>query len=326
MILATGVGNYPRIGDRPEQQTLRRAIAKKDRGEIDEDELRRVEDDLTREVIAEQCRSGIDLVTDGQIRWADAQTYIAGRLAGIRITGLIRWFDTNTYFRQPRVDAPIRWDRPITVDDFRFAVRHSDKPVKPVLTGPFTLAKLSSDRHYHDESKLTLGYARALANEVGALEEAGAELVQIDEPAVLWWPEQLPLLEKGLSTVAKQRRKARLALYLYFRGTGDLIGRLGELPVDILGLDLVEGRADIERLETSPPPKTLALGILNGRNTRLENEDETVALVRRLHAATGGKELFLNPNTGLEFLPRDTAFKKLELLSRITARANRNGT
>ena len=69
MIQATGVGNYPRTGDRPEQPQLRRALAQRDRGEISEGDLHRVQDDVTRDVIQEQCRSGIDLVTDGQIRW-----------------------------------------------------------------------------------------------------------------------------------------------------------------------------------------------------------------------------------------------------------------
>jgi 5-methyltetrahydropteroyltriglutamate--homocysteine methyltransferase len=326
VIQATGVGNYPRIGDRPEQQKLRRALAKKDRDEINDEGLRRVEDEVTREVIDEQYRSGIDLVTDGQIRWADAQTYIAGRLAGIRLTGLIRWFDTNTYFRQPQVESAVRWEKPIIVDDYRFAVNHSDRPVKPVLTGPFTLAKLSHDRHYQNEERLTLDYARALSEEVAALEEAGADPIQIDEPAILWWPQQFGLLEKGIAAVAKGRKKARLALYIYFRAAGDLIDRLDGLPVDILGLDLVEGRDDLPRLEASPPPKTLALGILNGRNTRLESEDDAVTVVARIWKAAGKREMYVNPSTGLEFLPRDTAFRKLELLSRITARVNRMET
>lgn len=322
VIQATGVGHYPRIGDRPEEQGLRRALARRDRGGITDDELRRVEDEVTCEVIGEQCRSGIDLVTDGQVRWNDPLTYIAGRLEGIRIAGLTRWFDTNTYFRQPQVESAVRWRRPITVDDYRFAAEHSDRPVKPVLTGPFTLGRLSDDRHYRDEDRLVLDYARALADEVAALEAAGADPIQIDEPAILWSPERFDLLERGIVEVARGRTRARLALYTYFRPAGDLIGRLGGLPVDILGLDLAEGRADVERLESSPPPQILAAGILNGRNTRMEDEDEAVAVARRLYRASRPREMFLNPSTGLEFLPREAARRKLALLARIAARAN----
>lgn len=322
MIQATGVGNYPRTGDRPEQQKLRRALAQRDRGEISEGDLHRVQDDVTREVISEQCRSGIDLVTDGQIRWQDAQTYFAGRLEGVRITGLLRYFDTNTYFRQPVIEEAIRWKNPVTVEDYKFAAGASERPVKPVLTGPYTLAKLSHDKHYGNEETLTADYARALAEEVSALEAAGADLIQIDEPAILWWPDQFPLLEKGIAQLAKGKGKSRLALYTYFRGAGKILSRLSELPVEILGIDLVEGKNDIEAIEKSPPAKTLALGILNGRNTKLEDEVKTASLVRRLWKASGSGEMFVNPSCGLEFLPRETAFKKLELLSRIAGRAN----
>lgn len=322
MIQATGVGNYPRTGDLPEQQKLRRALGQLDRGEISEGDLHRVQDDVTRDVIQEQCRSGIDLVTDGQIRWEDAQTYIAGRLEGVRITGLLRYFDTNTYFRQPVIEEVIRWKNPLTVEDYKFAAGVSDRPIKPVLTGPFTLAKLSHDKHYGNEEALTADYARALAEEVAALEAAGADLIQIDEPAILWWPDQFPILEKGITLLAKGRKKSRLALYTYFRGAGKVLSRLNELPVDILGIDLVEGKDDLEAIEKSPPAKILALGVLNGRNTKLEEEEETASLVRRLWKASGSDEMFVNPSSGLEFLPRETAFKKFKLLSRIAGRAN----
>ncbi|MBI4161464.1 MAG: methylcobamide--CoM methyltransferase, partial [Acidobacteria bacterium] len=304
MIRTTVVGNYPRIGDRPEQQKLRQALARRDREEIGEEGVRQVEDEVTREVIGEQCRSGVDLVTDGQVRWQDPQTYIAGRLGGIRITGLIRFLDTNTYFRQPEIEGPVRWLGPITVRDYRFAVEHSDRPVKAVLTGPFTLAMLSRDRHYRDPERLTLDFARALAEETAALEAAGAEWIQIDEPAILWWPDRFDVLERGIVLLAEARRKARLALYTYFRGPGRILGRLGELPVDLLGVDLAEGRGDLAALEQSPPRKRLALGILDGRNTKLEDEGETADLVRRLWRASGSGELFVNPSSGLEFLPR----------------------
>ena len=160
MIQTTVVGNYPRIGDRHELQKLRRALAQRDRGELSGEDLARVEDEVTREVLEEQANAGTSLVTDGQIRWGDAQTYIAGNLEGIKITGLLRYFDSNTYFRQPVVEGPVRWKRPILVRDFQFAKEHSSRPVKPVLTGPLTLARqllnenLFGERHPYGRSLL----------------------------------------------------------------------------------------------------------------------------------------------------------------------------
>ena len=102
----TAVGAYPKITEGPEGQRLRRAIARSDRGDITPEDLARVEDDVTREVIEQQVAAGLDIVTDGMIRWDDGQTYIARKLEGFEATGLLRYFDTNTYYRQPVATGP----------------------------------------------------------------------------------------------------------------------------------------------------------------------------------------------------------------------------
>ena len=100
-MLTTAVGHYPRIGDAPEQQRLRRAIQSHQAQKLSDAELRAVQDDVTAEILDEQARAGLDWVTDGQIRWDDGQTYLTQRLAGFERGGMIRYFDTNTYYRQP---------------------------------------------------------------------------------------------------------------------------------------------------------------------------------------------------------------------------------
>ena len=74
-MLTTVVGNYPKIPGRPRPARLRAAIARFQRGEIAEDELHRIEDEVTVEVIQEQAEAGIDIISDGQIRWEDDQTF-----------------------------------------------------------------------------------------------------------------------------------------------------------------------------------------------------------------------------------------------------------
>src|SRR3990170_2294351 len=106
-MIASAVGSYPKVPNLPRPARLRNTINRFDRGQITEEELRQVEDEVTVEALQEQAEAGLDLVTDGQIRWADEQTYLARRLAGCSLSGLIRWFDTNMYYRQPVVEAAI---------------------------------------------------------------------------------------------------------------------------------------------------------------------------------------------------------------------------
>src|SRR3989304_5193821 len=108
----TVVGSYPKIPNRPRPARLRQAIARLDRGEITPEELARVQDEVTIEVIREQIEAGLDLIADGQVRWDDDQTYVARGLEGFDIGGLVRYFDTNTYYRQPPVPGPVGWREP----------------------------------------------------------------------------------------------------------------------------------------------------------------------------------------------------------------------
>src|SRR3989304_2319664 len=86
-MLTTVVGNYPKIPNRPRPGRLRQAIARLDRGEITPEELARVEDEVAIEVIQEQVDAGVDLITDGQVRWEDDQTHIMRGLRGVAIGG-----------------------------------------------------------------------------------------------------------------------------------------------------------------------------------------------------------------------------------------------
>src|SRR3970282_2111011 len=161
----TVAGSYPKIPNRPRPARLRQAIARLDRGEITPEELAQVQDEFTSEVIREQLEAGLDLIADGQVRWDDDQTYVARGLEGFEIGGLVRYFDTNTSDRQPPVPGPVGWRKPVLARDYEFAAAHSTKPVKAMLTGPYTLAALSTDSHYGDRRRLGLALRQPLHDE-----------------------------------------------------------------------------------------------------------------------------------------------------------------
>lgn len=317
-LLTTSAGSYPRIGDSPEQQKLRRTYSALERQEASEADLRAAEDELTRAALAEQAEAGLDLVTDGQIRWYDPISHIAGKLAGIKINGLLRFFDTNTYFRQPVVEGEIGRRNGLLLTEFEFAKANSPKPVKPVLIGPYTLARHSLVEHapYKQTEPLTRAYAQALAPELEALAKAGAEVIQIDEPAILKRPADFAILERAIMMLSKHKGRAKLALYLYFGDALQLYERLQKLPVDLLGLDFTYNPKLVDRVAMVGSQRPLALGLVDGRNTRLEDPAEVAHQIDRIRLRVKG-ELYLNPSCGLEYLPRDRALAKLKLLPQI---------
>ncbi len=321
-LLAASTGSYPRIGNRPEQQRHRQAYAQLERGEISNEEFERVQNGVTREVIEEQVRAGLDVVTDGQVGWYDPISHFARKLEGCEIDGLLRFFDTNSYFRQPIVTGEIRRREPILEGEFIFAKGVSPKPVKPVVTGPYTLAKLSINRRGVGLAELVHEFARVIAQEVSELAKAGAELIQIDEPAILKNRNEFGLLKNALEEVAAGKGKAKLALYTYFGDATPLYDKLVKLPVDVVGFDFTYSPGLPKLIARLGCEKGLGLGLIDGRNTKLEGEREVIEVLKLIAPTIGSERVYLNPSCGLgEYLPREVAFKKLQNMVAIAKKA-----
>jgi 5-methyltetrahydropteroyltriglutamate--homocysteine methyltransferase len=109
--------------------------------------------------------------------------------------------------------------------------------------------------------------------------------------------------------------EASLSLYCYHGDVAD-VPRLASLPFQLFGLDMVQGAANWGLLEGWARVKGLGLGIVDARNVRLESEEELARSIERGVKAAGADNLHVSPTCGLEFLPRDKARAKLELLAR----------
>jgi len=324
-MITTVAGSYPRIGDTEQEQRLRRAIHDCDNGKITREQLAKIEDDVTEEVIKEQDSAGLDIVSDGAVRWHDQFSYFAGKLQGVEITGLVRYFDTNTLYRQPVVKSEIQWTKPVMVSDFEFAKTCTSKPVKVILPGPITLAANSVDKHYNNQANLIGAYAKALTQEVAALFKAGCPLIQIDEPSLVYDSEivSLEVCEQSLKEIAGARMSdaCKLALYTYFGSPAGIYDFLLDLPYDIIGLDFTYAPECMELIEKKQPEMSLAAGIIDARNTKMEG-DEVEQKIRKIANIVGVNNLYVNPNCGLEFLPRSIARKKLEKMVAMTRNAS----
>ena len=314
----TTVGSYPKPPPEGGEFRLRKALQGLDRGESTADDVAAAEDDLTREVLAEQAEAGVDLATDGQVRWDDPLTRVAEGLEGFATSGLLRFFDNNTYFRQPVIKGPIRREEPVLLDELRFAIEAGSVPVKVALCGPYTLAALSKDEHYGDRARVVVDLARALNEEARDLAAAGAPAIQFDEPALAAVPGQPPGDLDAFRRVAGalvDGVEATTILATYF---GDVAAHgtpFFELPFDGFGLDFVAGSANFDQVTRFPTDKVLQAGIADARNTRLEAAEALGGTIERLARHVEPQRLWIAPSCGLEFLPREAARRKLERLA-----------
>ena len=318
-MITTLVGNYPKVAEGAYTAKLIGAITKWQRQELSDDQLEAACQDVTTAVIREQEQAGVDLVTDGQIRWEDLVTPMARGLDGFEINGLSRWFNNNVYYRRPILHkAPVRRG-PVLVDQYRFAARTATKPVKAVLPGPYTFAVMSEDRHYKRLRPFVLKMAEILHEEARDLVKAGAPLVQFDEPAVGFGPHtgagktDLKLAVEALG-VAAGGLKAKTAVYTYFGSLDGALASLQRAPVDVIGIDVVSHPETLAALKRVKLTKELALGCLDARNTKLESVTELHALFNVVAKRIPLDRLYVNPNCGLEFLPHRQALAKVKRL------------
>ena len=321
-MITTTVGSYPKVAEKAYGTKLIGAISRWQAKELNDAELEGVQQEITRAVLKEQEQAGLDLLTDGQIRWEDLVTPIARRIEAFEINGLSRWFDNNTYYRRPILHKAPAWPGPILVKDYQFAASCTAKPVKAVLPGPYTFAKVSEDRHYKKERPLVLKLAEILNAEAQALAKAGAPLIQFDEPALGFGAPNLKLAAEALK-VATRGVKTKTAVYTYFGELNGAFQALQGTPVDVIGVDVVSAPSTIASLKKAKIRKELGLGCLDGRNTKLESIEDLHALFNAVKRLVPLDRVYVSPSCGLEFLPHTQAQAKVRRVSE-AVRAYRN--
>lgn len=285
--------------------------------------MRLLHDRATREAIDSQVAAGLDLITDGLVRFADpaapAATHLGGVQPGPRREG---YPGTGVPYTVPVVTGEVSWTRPILTEDYLFAAEGCARPVKPVLAGPYTLARIAEDRAYGDPMALAMALATALNQELRSLQGAGAPMIQIDEPACLVHPEEFPIFSR-IWEVLGRGISASLCLNLEGGDAAPLFPGLARLKrLGCLNLDAWRGRAGLAALRDTrwPEGMRLGLGVADGRDARVETGEEIEALVRSIDGLPPADRILLGTASSLGDLPPDTAAAKLRALAEAARR------
>jgi 5-methyltetrahydropteroyltriglutamate--homocysteine methyltransferase len=321
-ILASTHSNFPRVGDSREQQRLRRAYASLEKGKMSEDEFNVVQNELIEEVIGIQESSGCDIVTDGMIRWYDHASHIAKNLRGFKINGLLRFFDTNYYYRQPVAGDDIAEGDGGLAEESSFLAAKSNRLKKVILLGPYSLAMMSQNKSSMNFEAFSRRMAELLAAEVKKIASTGIDYVQIEEPAFVRNPENFDLFKESIEQIALKKGSTKIVLTFYFGNCEPLLERLREIPADMFGFDLTYSPSLLDRLRSDGFPGQVSLGILDGRNTKIESPDKVAASLENVLGKLGGDECHITTSSGLEFLPRDYAISKLKLAAKVVGILN----
>jgi 5-methyltetrahydropteroyltriglutamate--homocysteine methyltransferase len=308
-VLTTTVGWFPKPA------ALRRARWRLAEGEIAQAELRAIEREATRELLALQQDLRLDLLVDGQLERSDQATYFAERLPGMEVGGWVRCFG-NRYYRKPRVTGALSRPGPLTVEHWQAAQAAAGRPVKAVLTGPYTLMDWSCDEHYGSREACCLALAEIVRAEAQDLLAAGATEIEIDEPAFSVRLEELGLAAEALGRVtAPLAGRARTWTHVAWGPLDRVIGPLGALPVDGLLLPFVASRPELlDAVRDLPAGKLLGAGVVDVLSPQVEPVDTVRRRIAKLLDAVPAERLWVMPDSGLRTLAPETAAAKLRAM------------
>nr|MBA3250718.1 methionine synthase [Geodermatophilaceae bacterium] len=159
--------------------------------------LSEIHDAAIKAAVKDQELAGIDIVSDGELRRDNDVDYLLARMPGVRAATSSKSFYFDYY--DLTVTSPLGTEPVGLAEEFRFTRTLTERPVKFSLTGPFSLSRRLRDEVYGDRRELVLALAHALNAEARALVEAGATMLQIDEPFLAGYPEQVGLAVEAIN-------------------------------------------------------------------------------------------------------------------------------
>lgn len=252
--------------------------------------------------VSDQIDAGIQLVSDGQTRY-DMVEYFARAIEGY------------CHAAKSFINGKIGRGSPeIFLEDLEIA-KGMAPHVKGIITGPVTLVFSSEIKGYYKgyrDEAVYLDTAEALLGIAQALEENGAQWVQIDEP-YLSVGAPMGIARKAVESIAL-RLKVPVALHV--------CGRVTKIFKELLqweGIRMLShafmGDDNMEILslkELRSSGKMLGLGCIDTKSTKIEEVEDVEKLIRAAVAHIPRERIAIHPDCGLRVLPREVAFEKMK--------------
>jgi 5-methyltetrahydropteroyltriglutamate--homocysteine methyltransferase len=340
----TSVGSWPRpVAVCDARRQLRR-------GRIGRNEFDRIADAAVIDLLRLQHDIGCHIVTDGELRRDNFYSFVADKVEGVRLMTLadmldvvedkagferlLQTLDVPAYsISSPICVGRIARREPLALHDLRFVKRHTDRPVKVTLPGPYLLTRAMyvpelTASFYSSKEDLAEDAVALLRAELEDLRNEGVDFVQLDEPVLselAFAPgrtrtfmcaalaarkdpaDELELAVTLINRVVQGFDGLRLGVHVcrgnWSRDESTLLSGsyrplaeyLRRLDVTQLVLEYATDRAgDL----LSFGEKEVGLGVVNPRTDTIESPESIVSAVERALAIYPASRIFLNPDCG----------------------------
>ena len=328
LLPTTVVGSYPQpdwLVDRAMLKDRVPRVRLRELWRVAEPHLAQAQDDATLLAIHDMERAGIDIITDGEIRRESYSNRFATALDGIDNDnpGIIS-NRTGRTVQVPRIVGRIRRRGPVAVDDMAFLRSNTNGKAKITLPGPFTMAQQAKNEFYSDPDEMVMDFAAAVNAEAHDLQDAGADVIQFDEP----WLRNDPNAAARIAVRAIDRALSGLAVptvvHLCFGYAAVVHGekpsgysflpQLADSAIQQISIEAAQPKLDLGVL-SDLAGKTVVLGVIDLADQAVETPDQVAERIRHALKYVAAGRLIPAPDCGMKYLTRETAFGKLRALS-----------
>jgi 5-methyltetrahydropteroyltriglutamate--homocysteine methyltransferase len=223
----------------------------------------------------------------------------------------------------PRVTGNIRRRHAVMVDDVRFLAANTQRHIKITVPGPFTMAQQAQIDHYGgNREKAAIDYAKAVNEEIRDLFDAGADVVQIDEPYMQARPEEARAYGLAALNAALEGVTGRTAVHICFgyaaiihaRPEGySFLSELAQCSCRQISIETAQSNLDCSILETLPG-KQIILGVIDLSDMAIETPEVVAGRIRRALKHVPAENIIVAPDCGMKYLPRHVADGKLQAM------------
>jgi len=329
LLPTTVVGSYPQPDWLVDRQMLSKLVPRtrlQQIWRIPEPYLEQAQDDATRLAIADMERAGIDIITDGEIRRESYSNRFATALEGIDLArpGEVKT-RSGSMTPVPRIVGRIRRGSPVEIRDMQFLRANTALPAKITLPGPFTMLQQAQNEFYKDDEEAAMDFAAAVNEEARDLVDAGADLIQLDEPWLRNDPEAAARYAVKAINRALQGIKVPTIVHLCFgyaavvpgasKPTGySFLPGLADSIAQQISIEAAQPRLDLGVLRDLSGKKIM-LGVLDLGDNAIETPAQVAARIRAGLKFVKAADLVPAPDCGMKYMPREVAFGKLKALA-----------
>ena len=223
---------------------------------------------------------------------------------------MTKWFNTNYHYIVPEFvkNQQFNLNSGKIIVEFQEAKMSGVNNPKPVVIGPVSYLLLGKEKEAgFNRLELIDNVLPEYLKVLNELEEAGCEYIQFDEPFLVT---ELPLetqqlFKKVYDRIVKES-SLKIILATYFDSLDGNIEVAISLPVDVLHLDLVDGKEQLKNVvESIPQQLKLSLGIVDGRNIWKNNYKESLEVINYVVDVIGEQRVMVAPSCSLLHVPYD---------------------